>query len=182
MKAPPSAPRTQRGASLAIVLILMLLMAMLCASSLRGTAASERMAAAGYDRELAFQAAETALREAEALLRTMPVFPEAGCVDGLCALREELASTDLPRWRDSGMTWRRATADLAVNNDAAGDAIDIQAEYIVELLPEAPNWPGCDREVPQHPKCMSARFRVTARSEQPDRARVVLQSNVSYRR
>jgi type IV pilus assembly protein PilX len=175
-------PQRQRGASLAVVLILLLLMAMLCASSLRGTAASERMAAASYDRELAFQAAETALREAEELLRSHPSFPAAGCAGGLCALKEDVSSGDLPRWRDPSISWRPMSSALEVSNASTGPSIAIQAEYLIELLPEAPNWPGCDRVVPQHPKCMSARFRVTARSEQPDRARVVLQTNVSYRR
>ena len=45
---------------------------------------------------------------------------------------------------------------------------------------DAPNWPGCDRELPVNPTCLSPRFRVTARSATTaDRAQVLLQSNVS---
>lgn len=56
----------QRGISLLIVLILLLVTTMLGIVVLRGTLLEERMSANMYDRSLAFQAAESALRQAEA--------------------------------------------------------------------------------------------------------------------
>jgi len=41
----------------------------------------------------------------------------------------------------------------------------------------APNWPGCDREIPQQATCMSPRYRVTASSTGIERAQVILQTN-----
>jgi len=48
---------------------------------------------------------------------------------------------------------------------------------LVENLGEAPNWPGCDRESPQQATCMSPRYRITAASNDRERAQVILQTN-----
>ncbi len=66
MNAPMSVQSRQRGISLLIVLILLLVTTMLGIVVLRGTLLEERMSANLYDRSLAFQAAESALRQAEA--------------------------------------------------------------------------------------------------------------------
>lgn len=58
-------PRRQRGISLLVVLILLLVTTMLGIVVLRGTLLEERMSANLYDRSLAFQLAESALRRAE---------------------------------------------------------------------------------------------------------------------
>lgn len=61
---PPSRAR-ERGAVLAVSLILLLVMTLLAVFALRGTLLEGRMAAGQKDRSLAFQAAEAALRLAE---------------------------------------------------------------------------------------------------------------------
>lgn len=61
----PSTAKFQRGASLFVVLILLLVMTLLGLAILRSTVMEERMSANLYDRSLSFQSAETALREAE---------------------------------------------------------------------------------------------------------------------
>lgn len=58
-------PRLAGGASLVVVLILLLVMTLLGLAILRSTVLEERMSANLYDRTLAFQSAESALREAE---------------------------------------------------------------------------------------------------------------------
>jgi type IV pilus assembly protein PilX len=63
-------PRRQRGAALIIVLLLLLVMTLLGLSSLRSTLLEERMTGAMFDRSLAFQVAESALREGEAFVTT----------------------------------------------------------------------------------------------------------------
>ena len=57
--------------------------------------------------------------------------------------------------------------------------IAIQPQYFIEYMGEAPSWPRCDSELPQHPSCLKPRYRVTARSTAADRAQVVLQSNLA---
>ncbi|TCO76306.1 pilus assembly PilX family protein [Chromatocurvus halotolerans] len=58
--------RRQRGVVLPIVMILMVILGVLAVSGMDDTAMQERMAGNLRDREIAFQAAESALREGEA--------------------------------------------------------------------------------------------------------------------
>lgn len=85
-----SAPARQRGISLLVVLILLLVMSVLGIAVLRSSAMQERMAANMYDRSRSFQAAEMALREAQSYLEepdhdwlaSPSLEEEDGCVDG----------------------------------------------------------------------------------------------------
>ena len=72
--------RGQRGVSLVVVMILLLVITLLGLAVLRGTLMSERMSANMYDRSLAFQSAESALRDAEVVVRAAAV---GGTVAGL---------------------------------------------------------------------------------------------------
>lgn len=173
-------PGRQRGVALLVVLILLLVMTLLGLASLRGSLMEERMSAGLYDRSIGFQATEAALREAEALIAAGGLtFPTSGCAAGLCALRTDLSSADLARWLDPATPWRNSTVTLAVDSDGDGTSITTTPQFVVEQMGEAPNWPGCDREIPINPSCVSPRFRVTARSNEANRAQVLLQSTVS---
>ena len=55
----------QKGAALTIVLILLLVVTLLGLASTRSSLLQERMSTSMYDRALAFQTAEAALREGE---------------------------------------------------------------------------------------------------------------------
>lgn len=55
----------QRGAVLAVSLILLLVMTLIAVGSMQGTVLEEKMAGNALDRNLAFQSAESAVREAE---------------------------------------------------------------------------------------------------------------------
>lgn len=181
MKAPiAQQPSRQRGVALLIVLILLLVMTLLGLASLRGSLMEERMSAGLYDRGLAFQASEAALREAEALVLAGGVaFPSSGCLNGLCALRASLGNTDKARWEDPLTPWRNSAVALSVDSDGDGAFIDTRPQFIIEQMGDAPNWPGCDRERPINPACVSPRFRVTARSIEVNRSQVLLQTTVS---
>ncbi len=163
---PVTSIQRQRGATLVVVLILLLLMTLLGLASLRSTVLEERMTSNLLDRSLSFQVAEAGLREAEATLIPMPVFPAAGCVNGLCA---RPLPTARERWApDSGFNaWRTASVSNA-NTDAP--------RYIVEEMGEGPNWRDCDRLSPIHPLCLTPRYRVTVLSQQAGRASVTLQT------
>lgn len=172
MNASTSSQR-QSGAALVIALLLLAIMTLLGASVLRSTFLDERMSAGLYDRGLAFQAAEGALREAEALMAAgAPAFPAAGCNAGMCAQIDRTADPNAPeRWVDPAFAgWRNAAFTPAAK--AGGNP-----DFIVESMGPAPNWAGCEQEVPMHPNCLTPRFRITARGGQDGRARVVLQTN-----
>ena len=163
--------RGQRGISLIVSLVLLLLITLIGTSSLRGVLMQNRMSATNYDRSLAFQAAEAALREAETAANAAAAdsFPAAGCSQGLCATP---AIGDTPRWLDDNFSgWRTATADAP---SAAATP-----EIVIEKMEDGANWFGCENEIPRQPNCRTPRFRVSSRSTSAERAAVIVQSDVA---
>ena len=167
----PALARRQRGATLVTVMVLLLVMTMLGLASIRGVLLEERGAAITYDRSLGFQAAEAGLRAGEQLAATRPTRAAGTCSDGVCGFPVRNAAS---RWI-SGTGWavaRTATVEL--------DGRVERPEFFVELI--------ADR-VPPRGSCTTSgdisettctgserRYRITARSENADRATVVLQS------
>jgi len=167
----PANGATQRGASLIVSLVLLVVVTLLAVGSLRGVVLQTRMSGTTNDRSVAFEAAEVALRDAER--RAAPFnpagFPANGCTDGFCSMP---AATAEARWTASAFTgWRTNTA-LAPANAPAQDAI-------VEDMGDAPNWAGCESEIPRQPNCSTRRYRITARSTAEGRATVLLQSQLA---
>ena len=163
--------RRQRGVSLIVSLVLLVVVTLLAVGSLRGVLLQTRMSGTTYDRSLAFEAAEVALRDAErrAMLKDTATLPTSGCSGGYCAIP---APADTPRWlTDSFTGWRASTAQ-APTNAPPQDAV-------VEDMGEAPNWVGCENEIPRQPNCSTRRYRVTARSTADGRATVLVQSQVA---
>jgi type IV pilus assembly protein PilX len=64
-------PRTQRGAIMVVSLLLLLVMTVLALTASQTTTLQERMAGNARDTDLAFQAAEAGLRDAEASLAAL---------------------------------------------------------------------------------------------------------------
>ena len=164
------APVRQRGVTLVVVLILLLVVTLIALASLRGTLMEERMSSNVRDRSLAFQAAEAALREGEAVAAGKPKVPNAGCAAGLCAKPDPAAA---PVWNDETV-WA-AAPEAAVKLDKT-----VKPRYIVELLAD---------DVPPKGSCTTSgdvsettcsgierRYRITARSEADGRASVMLQT------
>lgn len=159
----------QIGAALFVSIVMLILITLLVLASVRGTGIQEKMSSGLYDRNLAFQAVEAALREGESLVRpgANPSFPASGCNAGLCAA-PDASNTD--RWLDAGFTgWRNATGDM-------GPRMASAAQFFVESMGTAPRWYGCDRELPVSPYCLAPRYRVTARINSAGRAKVLLQT------
>lgn len=165
-------PRRQRGVALLTVLMLLLVMTLLGLASLRGTLLEERMSASVFDRGLMFQAAEAALRQAEAIAATSKASDyTAACTGGLCGIPNPTnAAQYVDRWLMAAPPYVNAT-----EVDSGG--LKVTPEYFIEYMGEGTNWPGCDREIPQHPSCLTPRYRITARSGVAERAQVTLQSN-----
>ena len=161
----------QHGAALMVVLMLLLIMSLLGIASLRSTLMEERMSAGMYDRSLSFQAAEAALREAEAIAQGAPTFPTTAgtCSSGLCSALTQSGDGTEDRWKN--------TAFSAWQDGSSVGSATAAPQYIIEFMGEAPNWAGCDRETPVHPRCLSPRYRITARNTASGRAQVVLQSS-----
>lgn len=198
-------PGRQQGASLVVVLILLLVMTLLGLAVLRGTLLEERMSANMYDRSLAFQQAESALREAEDKVRATVLANGNGWVIGVKCGNDPahggLADIDdskcggMPASTFSGGAicadltgdcWFNATDQLGAGNNSAG-----APQYYVQYLglrdshdelglgssAGSVQYGGGGGGVVQE-----AMYRIFARSHDPannsERAVVVLQANV----
>ena len=79
----------QRGISLVIVMIFLVILSLLGVSAMQSSTLSSRIARNEADRNLAFQAAEAALRDGELDVRNQR-FDRSRCVEGVAGCRAKL--------------------------------------------------------------------------------------------
>ena len=151
----------QRGVTLVVALMLLIAITLLGLASMRGTGMQERMSANLYDRAIAFQAAESALREAEALLATGTAGPFDGTVSGLYPKPAPGEDDFANRWESTATVWANASVwwDADTRAKAAG-----APQYIIEDLGIWPSTPDCDTVTTIAADCLKPRYRITARS------------------
>ena len=112
--------RRQRGVALIVALILLLTMTLLGLTAMRSNTQGERMAGNFRDRNLAFQAAEAALREGEEILRNDP--PPLGMVIGAVEEPSDPASYD---WEHN---------DVQLYDGTTLQGLSEQPRYFIELV------------------------------------------------
>lgn len=173
----PGAARRQRGVSLVIVLVLLIVTSLLGIAVLRSSAMQERMSANLRDRSLAFQAAESALRYAQDVVLagsdwdTRIPTPD-DCSDfSVCTV-----DPDDPASVNFVPPWREVPA-----GSYDGTRLAAAPEYWIEYLGTGPGRKGSCDTLPPTLDCLSPMFRVTARSRAEGRADVVLQANIISR-
>jgi type IV pilus assembly protein PilX len=106
---PFSHARHQRGAALVTSLLLLLVLTIIGITAMQMTRMQERMAGNTRDLNLAFQGAEAALRNGEALVRAQPLKPD-NCSALPCEFwQNNLALVAVPETRD--YTWWTTYAD-----------------------------------------------------------------------
>lgn len=174
-------PCGQRGAVLIVALLMLLVITLLGLAGARTVSLEEAMAGNSYDRNLALQAVETALREAELRVEASepaPAYsdnnadcpaspsPINNCTQGVCPKPDK----DCPsRWDPASRFtgWTNASINLGTLAGAA-------PQYFIEYLGN--NFP-CSDGGPYDPKDCK-RYRITARTnpENVGRAQVMLQS------
>lgn len=184
--------RTQRGAVMVIALLLLLVLTVLGVAGMSSTSLEEKMAGNSRDREIAFQAAEAALREGEnyvasttfANLPTDPYNPIAGndftatCTggfaNGLCT-PAAAGSTDV--WRDSAV-WSTATRHRTATSTLGGITyIKAQPSYIIEYIGPQVKAPETAVTCAANPSPCPQMFRITSNAVGgTSNARVMLQS------
>lgn len=166
----------QFGAALITGLIFLVVMTIIVIAALRSATLEERMAANARNRQLALQAAEAALRDAEGMLfngdlsatnTSYAVYkPDGGifmkakftsdCASGLCNI-----PADNMRWKT--FDWGSAPLISAVSKVNGWDD-ELQPRYLVEML----TWPAS-------PECKGT-ARITARGLGMDASMVYVQS------
>ena len=119
-------PSRQSGAVLIVCLLLMLLMAVISANTLRSSTLQERMAGNARDRNSAFQAAEAALRAAESVLESATL----ATFDGSSGLFPDCtASCRQPDWHDRASSGWVTVAGITGVSAAPQYYIDELAEF-----------------------------------------------------
>lgn len=175
-----AARRGQQGIALVVALVLLLVVTLVGLAAVRGTMMQQKMSANQYDREVAFQNAEAALRTAAALVPTHPALIARNCRTGGTVCLTNPFSDTLP----AGSIHDVATTDYTASSLAAG-----QPQYVIENMG---NWadPSTDTGYGQTANAhnygaqglssTAVYYRITARSSDPaktgDRAVVVLQA------
>jgi type IV pilus assembly protein PilX len=141
-----------------IALVMLLILTLLATASARMTLLDERMMGNTQDRNVAFQAAEAAIRTGETDL-TAPVLPAFNNGNGLW---QPAAPGATPVWES--VDWENVGGDVLAYNglaDAPGNLVNATAAYHIEEMPPVP-CVGCSivaGVVPDEP----AIYRVTAR-------------------
>lgn len=132
--APISAVR-QRGATLVVALIILVVMTLLGVTSMQSATMQERMAGNVRDMNVAFQAAEAALREGEEFLSTTVVLPP---FNGNLGLYQAPNQGDPRPWEQDGFNWA-SEARQYDGEDFGGSA---PPAYIIEELQVRPQSEG----------------------------------------
>ncbi|MEO8308868.1 MAG: PilX N-terminal domain-containing pilus assembly protein [Pseudomonadota bacterium] len=156
--------RGQRGASLVIALMFLVVLTILGLVAVRSSTVQERMAGNDRDRAVAFEAAEAALRDAERDIQANVTSANAFdnvCTDGLCLL----STVATPNW--NSVSWTGATSRIYGVNSGAGAfplAVANAPRYIIELLPDLPSAPGNALNAnPNSSTTGGTAYRITAR-------------------
>lgn len=125
----------QRGSALIVAMVMLLVLTLLGVTAVRNTTLQERMAGNLRDSNLAFQAAERALREGEKFLRR-PTLPPFTGANGLLAMNDEAGE---------GAFW--SAYDWVGNGRTAANVADVAREprYVIEELPPVPVAGGSER-------------------------------------
>lgn len=151
---PPHRHR-QKGAVLAIALILLVVVTLLGLSSVKTVSQQEKMVSHSNDRSLAYQYAEAALREGEAQARVQALTANAAfpspvtqyiangnacpnndpsindCINGLCSTPDPDCA---PRWTNPTFNgWTNYNTVAAVMS-TSGNTLSGQPQYFIEIL------------------------------------------------
>lgn len=131
----------QRGAALVVGLIMLLLLTLIGVAGMRDTLLQQKMVASTKDRDIAFQAAEAALRAAELSLRIplnqLPIIGP-GMIDltdssqkAIMDAQRQARSSEAAFWQNWNWGSNSLTYGLSLNGVAAGNA----PQYVIEKLP-----------------------------------------------
>jgi type IV pilus assembly protein PilX len=119
--------KSQQGAVLIIGLIMLLLLTIIGMSSIRGTDLQERMAGNARDHNVAFQAAEAAVRSGESYLSSATIVPFT--TPSLPGYQKDLTATPVQFWTDN--RWKTDAVQLG---DSIIKGVAQPPKYVLEQL------------------------------------------------
>lgn len=176
-------PARQHGVALVVALILLVVVTLVGLAAVSGTIMQQKMSANFYDRSIAFQADEAAMRQAALAIQAASGAAPAGFFD--CSPGSGNLCQSNP-FNDSAVPSSniKTVATSAYN---AGNMVASKPQYIVQYMgqfavpiPNVKVISSCSGYGPCSPSQMADFYRITARSGDPatigGRASVVLQS------
>lgn len=186
MSTPYRSSRLERGATLVVSLIMLVLVTLIATMGVRISISDERGARATQQRQLAFQAAEAGLRDAEAdltagtrtaLFASAPTGFTTGCPDAATiAATPNLRGLCLPAGVSSTPLWQ--TVDFATRGVAYGTftgqtwpGAGAAPRYVIETYPFIT--PGGAAGGPRRPALPELVYRITATASNPTGDHVV---------
>lgn len=176
----------ERGVALVVALILLLVTTILGLASIRSTSLQERMSANMYDRSLALQRAESALRAAEAAVTKDWSIANLGGVDCSAAAATLCPIIPASTFTSSDTNWTSVAQSFDVNDSRTPGV----PQYHIQFMGTGSSDSDLDLEAnadygnygSAYPPDNVAFYRITARSSNPgtagDQSIVVLQSTV----
>jgi type IV pilus assembly protein PilX len=187
---PQSRRADQRGVALVVALILLVVITLVGLAAVRGTIMQQKMANNLYDRQVAFQNAEAAMRAAAALVSTNPGIIARNCqAASVVCLSNPFTDPYFPTGKIQDVAAGTAAGQFKVGSVATG-----QPQYVVENMG---NWvdttssTGFNQSAnsqnygAQGTSTTAVYYRITARSGDPavvgDRAVVMLQATIKQR-
>jgi len=160
----------QQGAVLIVSLIILLVLTLIGITGMRTTVLEEKMAGNMNDQNLAFQAAEAALRDGEDLMNTLVTNASFNGTAG------RLAATDTdPDWFNEA-TWSN-TNSIAYSGTL--DYVKTQPRYVLKYISAVTNTKGSLKTggYGSHRSSTVDQFRVTARGTgKSDTSKVILEA------
>jgi type IV pilus assembly protein PilX len=177
----------QRGVALVVALLLLVVITLVGLAAVRGTIMQQKMASNLFDRQIAFQSAEAAMRAAQARIGTNPGDIARNCqAGGVFCQGNPFNDPNLPAGKIITVTSGTSAGQFSASKLATS-----QPQYVVENMG---NWynpstsTGYGQSANAHnygaqgTSTTAVYYRVTARSGDPatvgDRAVVVLQAMV----
>lgn len=179
------AGRDQRGVALVVSLILLVVATLIGLAGVRGTSLQERMSANMYDRSLAFQRAESALRAAEEAITSSGLITDLGGVD--CSILTVPCPVLPPNtFSGTNANWVAVDAEHDVNDERTPGTPEYFIQFIGTGSADSDLGLNANAGFGSYGNLDSegnvAFYRVTARSSAPadalDRSIVVLQTTV----
>lgn len=152
----------QKGAVLFVSLIMLVVVTLMGVIAMKSSTLQEKLAAAAMDQNVAFQAAESALRDAEMYISSSVTAASgfsADCTNGLC-----LPSTSAISAWAAIADWNTSALPIVYGSQTAAPAISSvarQPRYIIELLGDIPCSVGCSLNM-QKLESDGTAFRITA--------------------
>jgi len=167
---------------------MMLAVAMLAMGAMNSSIVQERMVGNARDRQVALQAAEAAIRDAEIDIETNPNaaagFTEA-CAEGLCIAPSDNATNpqSAPLWQTINWANTRAygsRSDAPALLGPDNQALATQPRYFIENLPVLPPMPGESAAIGggSNPSPSARAYRITVRASGIRAATVVMLQSV----